>query len=89
MDYFIASVLIWWMFAIPILGVLLADKSASTIESVALAVFWPLLLAPVAVVLTYGMFVKAPGKIRADIRNRGLIREFECFLEERKKQNDL
>jgi hypothetical protein len=53
--------------------------------AIGLAVFWPVAAVAIVPVLVYQSVVAGTARIRADLKNRGVLREFETWLREHKK----
>ena len=88
---FSLAILTWSVGLATILSVLIVgvvgDNVERKAETIGLAVVWPILILPALVVSLYRVPVKTAKTIRQDLHNKGLLREFEAFLKERKKEN--
>jgi len=79
------AIAVWWTFAVVGLVIMIQDSSRDIADRaliVGLAVFWPLCAVAVLPVLTYQGLVASTARIRVDLKNRGLIRQFEAWLKE-------
>jgi hypothetical protein len=80
--------MLWWTIAVVlIMSFIMSDLRSSnkdTVLAFALCLSWPFFLPFGTVWLLYSFFVKSTKQLRNDIENRGLLREFEEFLKERK-----
>lgn len=78
--------MLWWTMTVVLLMSILDEFMGSNRE-VALAIgaclAWPFLLPFVFIMLLYDMLVKSATKLRIDIDNRGLMKEFEEFIKQR------
>lgn len=64
-------------------AIMLTDHQTSA-ESLGAAVFWPIVAVLGIVVILWNVPVKTTRRIRIDLKNRGVLREFEEFLAERR-----
>jgi len=76
----------WWTFAVIVWVMLMHEDGHDAkyhMQAIGLAVFWPLVAVGVVPALIYQSVVASSARIRADIKNRGLLREFNHWLNER------
>lgn len=78
--------MLWWTMTVVLLMSVI-DEFMGNNREVALAIggclAWPFLLPFVFIMLLYDMLVKSATKLRIDIDNRGLMKEFEEFIKQR------
>jgi hypothetical protein len=82
----LVAVGVWWTFAVIAWVIIMHDGGRDTKDqmlAIGLAVFWPAVALGVVPVLIYAACVKTTGRIRADIKNRGIMQEFEQWLKDR------
>jgi hypothetical protein len=81
--------MVWWTFAIIIWSTFFHEWSCSdskgTLLSISIAVFWPVVAIVVFPAVLYQGCVASGERIRVDLHNRGVLREFEVWLKDRKK----
>jgi hypothetical protein len=84
--YILLAAAIWWTFAV-VLWVELINDCGRDIKDravvIGLAVFWPAVAIGVIPALIYQSCVASTAKLRADLRNRKLLGEFEDWLKQR------
>jgi hypothetical protein len=87
MDVLILAAVVWWTFAVVILMTVVNASDIDNIKdlaiSIGLAVFWPLTAVMVVPFIIYQAAVASTSRIRVDLKNRGVLREFEAWLRER------
>jgi len=84
--FILLAAVIWWTFAVVIWVQLIQDSCRDTKDRllcVGLAVFWPAVAIGVVPALIYQSYVASTARIRADLRNRKLLGEFEDWLKQR------
>jgi len=85
--YILLLAILWWTFAVIVFTRLEAQNSLENVRDramcIGLAVFWPIVAVCVFPVLVYQSFVASAAQIRSDLKNRGVLREFEQWLEDR------
>lgn len=78
--------MLWWTITV-VLILSVIDEFRGSNKETALAMAgclsWPFLLPFVFIMLLYDMLVKSTAKLRIDIDNRGLMKEFEEFINQR------
>jgi hypothetical protein len=83
----IVSAVAWWTFAVVVLMIIANSSDIADAKSLAFAigfaVFWPLTAVIVVPALIYQALVAGTTRIRADLKNRGILREFEDWLKTR------
>ena len=82
------AIAVWWTFAVVALVIMIQDSSRDIVDRaliVGLGVFWPLCAVAVLPVLIYQGLVASTARIRVDLKNRGIIAEFEQWLDSRDK----
>lgn len=79
----------WWTFAVVGLVTIANATDISDNKSLAfaivLAVFWPLTALMFVPAIIYQAVVVSTKRIRADLHNRGVLREFEQWLKTREQ----
>lgn len=78
--------MLWWTITVVlILSVIDEFRGSNKETTLAMAgcLSWPFLLPFVFIMLLYDMLVKSTAKLRIDIDNRGLMKEFEEFINQR------
>jgi hypothetical protein len=82
----LVAVGVWWTFAVIAWVIIMHDGDRDTKDqmmAIGLAVFWPVVAVGVVPVLLYSSWVSSTARIRADLKNRGIIKEFEQWLKDR------
>jgi len=75
--------MLWWTVAVVLCMSLLSEFSSTKKEMLLMAVVcicWPLFTPFAVVILLYDLWVSSVKRIRIDIENRGLMKEFEEFI---------
>jgi hypothetical protein len=88
MDWILLAIAVWWTFAVIVWVMIMLDIGRDTkdwLMAIGLAVFWPAVAIGIVPVLVYQSVVASTSRIRADLDNRGVLREFEAWLREHKK----
>jgi hypothetical protein len=88
MDWILLAIAVWWTFAVIVWVMIMQDIGRDTkdwLMAIGLAVFWPAVAVGIVPVLVYQSVVASTSRIRADLDNRGVLREFEAWLREHKK----
>jgi len=78
--------MLWWTITVVLLMSVLDEFMGSNREivlAIAGCLSWPFLLPFVFIMLLYDILVKSTKKLRIDIKNRGLMEEFEEFIKQR------
>lgn len=82
---------VWWTFAVVALMTIANNSDMSGVKNsafaIALAVFWPITALMVIPALIYQALVSSTARIRVDLRNRVVLREFEEWLKTRETQD--
>jgi len=78
----------YWAAMVSFLAIIATTQELNK-ENIAAAVLWPLLGVLMIFVLTYRAFVDGSQTIRTDLKNRGLLKEFGEFLEQREQSKVL
>lgn len=77
---------VWWTFAVVAMSFMinLADMRSNRekLMTIAVSVFWPIIAVGMVPAIIYTATVKSTAQIRADLRNRKVLREFETWLAE-------
>jgi hypothetical protein len=83
----VVSAVAWWTFAVVVLMIIANNSDFDDAKSLAcaigFAVFWPITAVIVVPALIYQAFVASASRIRIDLKNRGILREFEDWLKTR------
>ena len=88
-TWLILTLAVWWAFAVVTLALLIQDVSRNAedrIMVVTIAAAWPLFLIPALIYGTYQMLVASKARILMDLKNRGVLAEFEEWLEQRNEE---
>lgn len=89
MEMLIVAAVVWWTFAVVAIMLIVLQSDVRDLKDVAfaigLSVFWPLTAAFILPVVIYQASVSSASRIRADLRNRGVLREFDNWMRERNK----
>ena len=88
MDWILLAIAVWWTFAVIVWVMIMLDIGRDTkdwLMAIGVAVFWPIVAIGIVPVLVYQSVVASTSRIRADLDNRGVLREFEAWLREHKK----
>lgn len=87
MDVLILAAIVWWTFAVALVALIASRSDITDMTDVAftigLSVFWPVTATLALPVIAYSATVAGTQRIRIDLRNRGVMREFETWLRER------
>jgi hypothetical protein len=90
MELLVLAAIVWWTFAVAVLAIVVAASDITTNKDVAfvvgLSVFWPVTASLAIPALIYQAAVAGTQRIRIDLRNRGVLREFEDWLRNREEQ---
>jgi len=84
--------MLWWTGAVVLCMSVLSEFSSTKKEVLLMASFcilWPLFTPFAAISLLYDMCVSSAKRIRIDIENRGIMKEFEEFIKQRNKDKAL
>jgi hypothetical protein len=82
----VIAIVAWWTFAVIVWVTIINDSGRDTKDlmlAVGLAVFWPAIAVGVIPVLIYQACVPTTARIRVDLKNRGILKEFEQWLKDR------
>lgn len=87
MEALILVAVVWWTFAVTLVALIdshsdITDKKGVAL-TIGLSVFWPVTATLALPAIIYLAAVAGTQRIRADLRNRGVLREFETWLRER------
>lgn len=87
--YAIGGAVIWWTIAVICIGAVhnVCDGIRDFLLVIPAALLWPVALPFLAVALIYIITVKSTGRIRVDLRNQGILREFNAWMKEREASN--
>lgn len=87
MDTLILTAIVWWTFAVALVAIIASNSDITDMKDVALticlSVFWPVTATLALPAIAYSAAVAGTQRIRIDLRNRGVLREFETWLRER------
>jgi hypothetical protein len=90
MELLVLAAIVWWTFAVALLAIIVAASDITTSKDVAfvvgLSVFWPVTASLAIPALIYQATVAGTQRIRIDLKNRGVLLEFEDWLRNREKQ---
>ena len=78
--YMHIGIAVWWSMAVVILGTFRDSEGAADV--IAAAIFWPIFAIMGLPVLLWRIPFKTVRTIRADLRNRRILREFESWVDE-------
>lgn len=85
----IALAVVWWTIAVVMLSWALfkfePEDPKALAYALCLSVLWPLTLVVIVPMIIYDTLVLSTKRIRNDLKNRGILRQFEAWLEERNK----
>lgn len=86
--YAIIAAAFYWTFMVATIAVLAnqVNNTRDVMWVVGVAIIWPVFAVVAMVALPYGAVVASSKRIRADLHNRKLLREFETWLREHKKE---
>jgi hypothetical protein len=89
MEWILFAVAVWWTITVVLIMVLTNETSIDDPYSFAIAislvVFWPITAVLTIPALLYQAAVASTSRMRIDLNNRGLLREFEKWLADNKK----
>lgn len=87
MDVLILAAVVWWTFAIAVVALVASHSDITDLKDVAfsvgLAVFWPVTATLILPMIVYQAVAASSSRIRVDLKNRGVLNEFEDWLRER------
>ena len=87
MDVLILAAVVWWTFAVAVVALVASHSDITDLKDVAfsvgLAVFWPVTAALILPMIVYQAVEASSSRIRVDLKNRGVLNEFEDWLWER------
>ena len=86
--YAIIAAAFYWTFMVAAIAVLANHVSSARDAAwvMGIAILWPLFVLVAMVAIPYGALVSSTKRIRTDLHNRKLLREFETWLREHKKE---
>ena len=79
----IVLAILWWTFAVAALAIAVSYEGKMHLRVIGYSMFWPVLLPVVAVFLAYDLTVKSTQRLRVDLKNRKLLKEFDAYIRER------
>ena len=85
----VVLLLIWWSVAAPLTGFIMGRFDVDEygviafMMVIAATILWPVSVVIGAVIIIYRIPMATARTIRIDLRNRGLLREFDAWLRER------
>lgn len=79
----IVLAVLWWTFAVAAIAQAIAHEGKMHWRVIGYCMFWPALLPFLGVAVIYDMAVKSTLRLRADLKNRKLLKEFDAYLRER------
>ena len=87
MEALILVAVVWWTFAVALVALIsthfyITDRKDVAL-TIGLSVFWPVTATLALPAIVYQAAVASTSRIRIDLRNRGVLREFETWLRER------
>jgi len=82
----IVLAVLWWTFAVAAISQAIAHEGKMHWRVIGYCMFWPTLLPVLGVGLIYDMSVKSSLRLREDLRNRRLLKEFDEYMRERKNK---
>lgn len=85
----IAALIVWWSFAVVlwvhlVFGAWINGKKDLAI-SIGMVAVWPLIAVIAIPVIAYEAVVASTARIKVDLKNRSLMREFEQWLHEKQR----
>ena len=87
MEALILVAVVWWTFAVALVALISTHFDITDRKDVALtiglSVFWPVTATLALPAIVYQAAVASTSRICIDLRNRGVLREFETWLRER------
>ena len=81
--WFIFAAVIWWTFAVMVFAFMTYERHGRN-EALSSAVFWPFFVAISLPVMLWRIPFKTVKAIRSDLKNKGLLREFNAWVEAKK-----
>ncbi|MDH5797831.1 MAG: hypothetical protein OEZ19_04640 [Paracoccaceae bacterium] len=82
-----AAIAVWWSFAAVFFVVSMKGHDSPS-ECLALAIFWPVFAMLYVVVMLIKIPFRTAREIRAALRARNLLREFEAWLRDREAEKE-
>ena len=79
----IVLAILWWTFAVAALSMAVSHEGQMHWRVLGYCLFWPVLLPFIGAALIYDMAVKSTLRLRADLKNRKLLKEFDAYMRER------
>lgn len=84
---------VWWTIAVVTLSWAFTKVEPSSILDtgivICMSILWPLTATAMLPYVVYLMLVMSTQQIRNDLRNRGILREFEAWLADQKKEGKI
>lgn len=88
----VVSIIAYWTLAVVFASAILFNTDSDSWKTAAIiigfSVWWPITALMALVFIVYDAFVKSAKRIKIDLHNRKLLREFEQWLKERDKTKD-
>lgn len=78
---------LYWTFAVIVLNFIRDEQKDPLWFGIGVAIMWPALIPVMAVALPYRAVVRSAKTIKADLRNKKLLAEFDAFMKAR-EEND-
>ena len=78
----------WWTYAVIIWVMIMHEGGRDTkdrVLAIGFAVFWPIVAICAVPAMLYSACVASASRIRADLKNRGVLKEFDSWLRNRYK----
>jgi len=79
----IVLAVLWWTFAVAAIAQAIGHEGKMHWRVLGYCLFWPILVPVIGVALIYDMAVKSSLRLRADLKNRTLLNEFDAYMRER------
>jgi hypothetical protein len=82
----------WWTIAVVMLSWAFTKVEPTPLDTgiiICMSVFWPVTAVALVPYVAYQMLVASTTRIRADLKNRGILREFEQWLADQKEEGKI
>jgi len=82
------AVLVWWSITVIVfMAIDTRSNPRETTHRIAVAAFWPLIAFGILIISLWEIPYPTTQKIRSGLHNRGVLKEFDAWLDARNAQN--
>ena len=79
----------WAIFALCVFALIIGKYEEAAWKELALSLVWPILIPMGMIYFSYNVCVKSVKHVRQDLKNRGVLQEFDKWYDENKSEKDL